>query len=406
MADTTSGQARALPLSRFTILDLTLARAGPTCVRHLADWGAKVIRIDQPQALASGGVTGGARHGPDFQNLHRNKRGIVINLKTPEGLALFMKLAAEADVVVENMRANVKFKLGVDYESVRKVNPKIVYGSISGFGQDGPYATRGGVDQIAQGLGGLMSITGKPGEGPMRVGIPVSDLAAGGYLAQGILMALLDREVTGQGQWVHTSLLESMVAMLDFQAARWTMAGEAPGQMGNDHPTLMPMGVFATGDGHINIAASGQRLYQRLCDVLAMPDLFTDPRFCNDVVRSKNRVELTAIIESVTRQNSSAHWLDLLEDAGIPCGPINSIDQTFNDPQVQHLGLQQSVDHGELGSISIVTHPVNMSLHNRDIRRAAPDPGQHTGEILRELGLSDSDIQTLIQQGAIEGQTS
>jgi len=383
------------PLSRIRVLDLTLARAGPTAVRHLADWGADVIRIEPPASADGSDPVGGARHGPDFQNLHRNKRAITLNLKSPEGHALFMKLAAEADVIVENMRSTVKTRLGVDYEAVRRVNPRIVYGSISGFGQDGPYAARAGVDQIAQGMGGLMSITGLPGQGPVRVGIPIADLCAGGYLAMGISMALLDRATTGQGRWVQTSLLEAMVAMLDFQGARWTMAGEVPGQAGNDHPTGIPTGVFPTSDGHINIAASGQRLWTRFAEAAGLADLVSDPRFADGPARSRHRAELNALIGAVTALKPSAHWVELLMEVGVPCGPINSIDQTFADPQVRHLGLARTVEHPEIGEISIVASPLQISGSTRDIRRPAPDAGQHNDEVLTGLGLTPAEIAAL-----------
>ncbi|OWU84613.1 CoA-transferase [Oceanicola sp. 22II-s10i] len=383
------------PLSRVKVLDLTLARAGPTCVRHLADWGANVIRIEPPAADAGNDAVGGSRHGPDFQNLHRNKRAMTLNLKDPEGHAIFMKLAAEADVIVENMRSTVKTRLGIDYDAIRKINPRIVYGSISGFGQDGPYAARAGVDQIAQGMGGLMSITGLPGQGPVRVGVPISDLCAGGYLAMGIMMALFDREKTGEGKWVTTSLLEAMIAMLDFQGSRWTMAGEVAEQAGNDHPTGIPTGVFPTSDGHINIAASGQRLWTRFAEAIGIGHLIDDPRFVEGNGRSDNRVELNALIGEVTATKPSQHWIDLLMEAGVPCGPINSIDQTFADPQVKHLGMQKPVQHGEMGQINIVASPLQMTGQDREIRRPAPDRGEHTDEVLSGLGYDAAAIAAL-----------
>ena len=389
------------PLNGVKVLDLTLARAGPTCVRHLADWGASVVRIEPPASDSGSDPVGGSRHGPDFQNLHRNKRAITLNLKSEEGLAIFMKLAAEADVVVENMRSTVKGRLGVDYESVRKVNPGIVYGSISGFGQDGPYAARAGVDQIAQGMGGLMSITGLPGQGPVRVGIPIADLCAGGYLAMGIMMALFDRQATGQGRWVRTSLLEAMVAMLDFQGARWTMAGQVPQQAGNDHPTGIPTGVFPTADGHVNIAASGQRLWTRFAGAAGLDALVEDPRFVDGPSRSENRAELNRLIGEVTAQQPTAHWVEVLETVGVPCGPINSIDQTFADPQVQHLGLAQPVMHPSLGEVSIVASPLTMTGTDRTIARPAPDAGEHTDEVLRGLGMDDSAIADLRERQVI-----
>src|SRR5207342_2961344 len=282
-----------LPLSHIKVLDLTAHRAGPTAVRQLADWGADVIKIEPP-GEAKGDVLGGNRHGFDFQNLHRNKRGMTLNLKTPEAHAIFMKLAEKADVVVENYRSDVKYRLKVDYETIAAVNPRIVYGSISGFGQSGPDATRPGVDQIAQGMGGLMSITGLPGQGPVRVGVPIADLSSGMYAAMGALIALLERDVSGEGQWVTTSLLQAQISMLDFQAARWTVAGDVPGQAGNDHPTGIPTGVFPTSDGHINIAASGQHIYERCCKALGAESLIKDPDYANGALRSKNRKRLNA----------------------------------------------------------------------------------------------------------------
>ena len=381
--------ARPLPLARFTVLDLTRARAGPTAVRHLADWGANVIRIEAP-AEEGGEALSGPRHGFDFQNLHSNKRAMTLDLKTAEGKAVFFRLAEKADVIVENMRSQVKFRLGVDYDSVRKVNPRIVYGSISGFGQDGPYGPLAGVDQIAQGMGGLMSITGLPGQGPVRVGVPIADLTAGGYLAQAILIALLDREVSGEGRWVHTSLLEAQIFMLDFQASRWLMKGEVAPQAGNDHPTGIPTGVFPTADGQINIAASGQGIWDRFCRAIGAEAWLTDPRFAKAAERSKNRHELNALIGERTKQQPAAHWIALLNDAGVPCGPINTIDKVFADPQVKHLGMATKVAHPKLGEISIVSQPANLGGTSRGVRSAAPDLGQHTDEILAEYGYDDA----------------
>jgi crotonobetainyl-CoA:carnitine CoA-transferase CaiB-like acyl-CoA transferase len=380
-----------LPLRRFKVLDLTRARAGPTCVRHLADWGAQVIRIEAPNPDGDDGM-GGARHGFDFQNLHRNKRAITLDLKAAAGKRVFFDMAKTADVIVENMRAPVKFRLGVDYESVAKVNPRIVYGSISGFGQDGPYSDRAGVDQIAQGMGGLMSITGLPGQGPVRVGVPIDDLCAGGFLAQGILLALLDREVSGKGRWVHTSLLEAQLAMLDFQATRWLIKGEVPPQAGNDHPTGIPTGVFPTKDGPINIAASGANIWTRFCKAIKSEEWLTDPRFAKAPDRSKNRKELNGLIGEKTKHYGAQELIKILNDAGVPSGPIYTIDQVFADPQVVHLQMARPVKHKKLGELKVVPQPNNISGMSKAIRSPAPDLGEHTDEVLQEYGYTPEQI--------------
>jgi len=390
----------SLPLNGFTVLDLTAHRAGPTAVRQLADWGANVIKIEQPGEQTD--ATGSRRDGPDFQNLHRNKRSITLNLKSKEGHAIFMKLAEKADVIVENFKSTVKHRLGVDYEAVRKVNPRIVYGSISGFGQDGPYEGRAGVDQIAQGMGGLMSITGHPGQGPTRVGIAINDTSAGILLANGITLALLARERTGEGQWVHTSLLEAQIFMLDFQASRYTMKGEVAKQEGNFHPTSPGTGMFQTADGFINIAASGDSLWKKFCEVAGDKDLSTNPDFATVVSRAKNRPALIAHLNDVVRSKPSKFWVDELSNAGVPCGPINTIDQVFADPQVKHLKIRRPVDHPKLGSFDIVGQPIHMSAYPQPERlRPTPDQGQHTDEILAEIGYDAATIEGLHEKGVV-----
>jgi crotonobetainyl-CoA:carnitine CoA-transferase CaiB-like acyl-CoA transferase len=378
-----------LPLSRFKVVDLTRVRAGPTCVRQLADWGAEVIKVE---AVGGDGGLGGARHGPDFQNLHRNKRSMTLDLKQPEGLEILKRLVKAADVLVENYRPDVKYRLKVDYESLKAVNPRLVYGSISGFGQDGPYRDRPGFDQIAQGMGGLMSITGLPGQGPVRVGIPVADLTAGIFCAMGILVALLEREVSGEGQWVESSLLAAEIAMLDFQAARWLIAKEVPGQAGNNHPTSIPTGVFKTSDGHINIAAAGDDMYRRLCKALGAEGLATHPDYASDKLRSKNRDRLNAALEEITRTRGSAEWIALINEAGVPCGPIYKMDEVFADPQVKHLGIAQQVTHPTLGPIEVVGQAVTLSRTPSAVRLPTPERGEHTEAVLRELGYDDTAI--------------
>ncbi|HEV8679055.1 MAG TPA: CoA transferase [Stellaceae bacterium] len=388
-----------LPLSRFTVLDLTRVRAGPTAVRQLADWGAKVIKIEAPPGPGEG--MGGPRHGPDFQNLHRNKRSLTLDLKASEGIEIFRKLVRAADVLVENYRPDVKTRLGIDYAALKPLNPRLVYASISGFGQSGPYRDRPGFDQIAQGMGGLMSITGLPGQGPVRVGIPVADLSAGIFCALGILVALLEREVSGEGQWVESSLLAAQIAMLDFQAARWLIAHEVPEQAGNDHPTSIPTGVFKTRDGHINIASAGDEIFRRLCRALDAPELADHPDYRTGRQRSQNRQALNAAIEAVTKQRDSAEWIDRFNEAGVPSGPIYSIDQVFADPQVKHLGIAQPVEHAALGRIELVGQAVTLSRTPSRLSAASPDPGEHSDAILAELGYSASDITGLRQRGVV-----
>ncbi len=378
-------------LSRFKVLDLTRVRAGPTAARQLADWGADVIKIELPPGLDESDM-GGPRHGPDFQNLHRNKRSLTLNLKEKDGIAIFKRLVESADVVIENYRPDVKFRLGIDYETIRAINKRIVYGSISGFGEDGPYRERPGFDQIAQGMGGLMSITGLPGQGPVRVGIPVADLGAGIFCAMGILVALLEREVSGEGQWVQSSLLGAQISLLDFQAARWLIAKEVPGQAGNDHPTSIPTGVFPTRDGHINIAASGKHIFKRFCERLDLVHLLDDPLFSDDAARSKNRIALNKLISDVTRQHPSAELIAMLNEAGVPCGPINRMDDVFADPQVKHLGMAAPVHHATLGNIEVVNQAVKLSRTPSGITHPTPEKGEHTEEVLKEYGYDDNAI--------------
>jgi len=388
----------APPLSRIRVIDLTRARAGPTAVRQLADWGADVITIEEP---GREGVLEGDRDNPDFLNLHRNKRSITLNLKLPEGVAILKRLAATADVLVENYRPGVKFRLGIDYDTLKAVNPRLIYASVSGFGQTGPYRDRPGLDQVAQGMGGLMWITGLPGQGPVRVGIPIADLAAGIFTAMGILLALLERENSGEGQWVQSSLLAAQIAMLDFQAARWLIAGDVPRQAGNDHPTAIPTGVFPTRDGQINIASAGEEIYRRFCRAIGAEHLAADPEFTTGRARSKNRAKLNAIIAEITRTRTSAEWIEILNEAGVPCGPIYKMNEVFADPQVRHIGIAQPVEHSKLGRIELVGQAVTLSRTPSRLRTAAPGRGEHTEAVLKDLGYDDQAISGLRSRGVI-----
>ncbi len=380
-----------LPLADLVVIDLTIARAGPTAVRQLADWGADVIHIEPP----SPEDTTAGRHSPDFLNLNRNKRSLALDLKREEGRALLHRLVEGADVLVENMRPSVKHKLGFDWETISAINPRLVMGSISGFGQDGPYASRGGVDQIAQGLGGMMSVTGLPGQGPVRAGVAISDVTAGLQLAVGILVALHERERTGRGRYVHTSLLESMIGMLDFQAARYTVAKEVPPQAGNHHPTMGPMGMYATKDGYMNLAAPWGRLWEALCRVISRPALAQDSRFASAADRARNRDALNAEITEALSTRTTAEWVEAMNAEGIPSGPVNDLAETFADPQVRHLGVAAPVTHPVAGEIAILRNATHLEGVPDDIRRPAPEPGEHTDEILRQFGLDDAEIAAL-----------
>ena len=392
MPKTNDSAATHKVLDDICVLDLSRVRSGPTCVRQLCDWGARVIKIELPNDTSE---MGGPRSGPDFQNLHRGKESLTLNLKSEDGRNIFYKLVAKADIVVENFRPDVKFKLGIDYETLSLINPEIIYASISGFGQDGPYRNRPGFDQIAQGLGGLMSITGAPESGPMRVGIPLADLSAGLFAAQGILLALYERGRSGKGQWVQTSLLQSQIFMLDFQAARYAMKGEVPLQSGNNHPTSIPTGMFETADGFMNIAASGEQIWQKLAQALGHDEWISSPEFATAANRSDNRDKLGEAITACTKTKPTDYWVELLNQAGVPCGSINTIDKMFADPQVQHLQVTSSVTNQDGPEIPVMAQPISLGRTDSHISQAAPDAGQNTDAILQDLGFNLSEIQEM-----------
>ncbi len=354
-----------------------------------------MIKIEAPPGVDPNEGMSGSRHGYDMINLHRNKRSVTLNLKAAEGRTIFLRLAENADVVVENFRPDVKDRLGIGYEALRAVNPRIILASISGFGQTGPYRLRAGFDQIAQGMGGLMWVTGKPDQGPMRAGIAVADSSAGLYATIGILIALSERERSGTGQWVHTSLLQSQIAMLDFQAARYLVDGEVPGQAGNEHPYSTPMGVLKTSDGYINIGVGGDGQWRALCQALKRSDLAENSDYATLSDRFRNRPKLMALLQSIFQTRTSADWLERLEAVGVPAGPIYKMDEVFADPQVQHLGMAMPCEHPVRGSIRVVGEPLELSRTPATLVSMTPEAGAHTSEVLRELGFEDNDIKRL-----------
>ncbi|CAN7691469.1 CoA transferase [Variovorax sp. LjRoot290] len=378
-------------LQRFRVIDLTQVRAGPTACRQLADWGADVIQVQMPEHMRGDDTLGG-QDGSDYQYTHRNKRSITLNLKEEEGVATLKRLIAGADVVVENFRPDVKFRLRIDYETLAADNPGLVYASISGFGQTGPLAKRPGFDQIAQGMGGLMSVTGLPGDGPVRVGIPIADLCAGIFAAQGILVALLERESSGRGQWLHTSLLESMVYMLDFQTSRYLIDGEVGVQAGNFHPTSIPTGVYKARDGYLNIAVFGSKIWERFCNILGAPEWISDERYHDKAGRSLNRDALNAEINRRLAAHDRSHWIEEFNAGGVACGLISDMREVFAEPQVRHLGMVKEVVSPRLGPQRLVGQPMQLERTPSTIARAAPRRGEHTEEVLLELGIGRDDL--------------
>jgi formyl-CoA transferase len=384
-------------LDGLIVLDLTHVRAGPVCVRQLADWGANVIKIDRPGDPPDFA----GRNEGDFQNKHRNKRSMGLNLKSDEGRNILYEMVRKADVFVENFRPDIKARLGFEYERLQEINPALVYTSISGFGQDGPYKGRTAVDQIMQGMSGIMSINGKPGEGPLRVGLPITDICTGLYAALGTMVALLERQKSGLGQWVQTSLLESSIFFLDIHAARYLADGIVGKQVGNEHPSGVPTNVYETKDGYINVAPI-PIMWGRLCKAIGREDLIDHPDYSTREARRKRRVEINGIVSEFTKRHETADLLELFMAADVPCGPIYAIDEAFADPQARHLQLGQTVIATNGREMTLPRQPITLSRTPSSLVRRTPEFAEHTDEVLGEFGYSPTQIADFRRNGSIE----
>jgi formyl-CoA transferase len=385
-------------LADILVVDLTTVRSGPTCTKILADFGADVVRIERP------GDFEGGRDSYDLMDLQRNKKSVVLNLQDPRGIEILKRLTAKADVLVENFRPEVKHRLGIDYETLSRENPRLIYGSISGFGQEGPYRDRPGYDQIVQGMSGLMWLTGTAESAPLRSGIPIGDLLAGYFCAMGILVALHERQHSGRGQYIATSLLEALIGSLSFQGIRYLNTGEVPPPVGNHHPLTAPMGVYRAKDGFMNLAVGNDEMWKRLCQALGVSELAEDPRFAQRQARLKNRRELDAIVIRCLAQRTVAEWVETLNEAGVACGPILMLDQVFADPQVQQAGLIHEQPSQSSGAVKVLGLPISLSRTPPTVRTAAAIRGAHTHEVLASLGYSATDIHALVAAGVIEVQ--
>jgi crotonobetainyl-CoA:carnitine CoA-transferase CaiB-like acyl-CoA transferase len=384
-------------LEGLTVIDMSHARAGPVCVRQLADWGANVVRIERP----GNPEDFSARHEADFQNKHRNKRGMALNLRSEEGRAILYRMIKQTDVLVENFRPDVKTRLGFDYETLRKHNSRLVYASISAFGQDGPYRERPGVDQVVQGMSGIMSVTGEPGRGPMRVGIPISDIVTGLYAALGILTALIERQKSNQGQWVQASLLESQTFMLDLQAARYLVDGVVPKQVGNEHPSGPPTDAYKTRDGYVNVAPM-PAMWGRFCKALGREEWIEHPDYATRDIRRKRRKEINAEVAAIIAEMDSATVMAKLEAAEVPCGPIYTIDQAYNDPQARHMKLTQTVVATNGKEMTLPRQPFTLSRTPSTLVRRTPEFAEHTDELLGEFGFTEAEIKGFRERGSVE----
>lgn len=404
--------SRSGPLAHVRVLDLSRVLAGPWASQVLADLGAEVIKVERPGAGddtrgwgppflrdAAGRPTSESAY---FLSANRSKRSVTIDLAHPEGQELVRRLARQSDILLENYKVGGLSRYGLAWEQLREVNPRLVYCSITGFGQTGPYRHRAGYDFLLQGMGGLMSITGEPGGSPMKVGVAIVDVLTGMYAATAALAALAHRERTGEGQQVDLALLDVQVAMLANQAQSYLTAGVAPTRLGNAHPSIVPYQAFATADGHIVVAVGNDGQFARLCEVAGRPELAADPRFAKNAGRVAHREALIPILAALFATRSSTTWIAQLEEAGVPCGPINDLAQVFDDPQVRHRGMRREVEHPLAGTTAIGASPIRLGGTPLGPPSAPPLLGQHTREVLSELlGLSDDELERLRGAGAI-----
>jgi len=386
-------------LKGIKVLDLTRALAGPYCTMLLADYGAEVIKVELP---GTGDDTRG--WGPPFvegesayfMSINRNKKSLTLDMKNTKSKDILERMIKQSDIIVENFRPGAADRLGLGYEQVKKINPKIIYCSISGFGQDGPYRELPGFDQTLQGMGGMMSITGEPDGPPMKVGVAIADISGGMFAGFGIMLALFHREKTGKGQWVDTSLLDSQIAWLTYRAGEFFASGKLPEKVGSGHPMIVPYQAFKAKDEYINIAAGNDQLWKRFCKVINMENIMDDPKFVTNAKRVENRKELIAILSKIIETKTGAEWLKLLEDAGIPAGPIYTLDKLFSDPQVLHRKMVVELAHPKAGKIKVTGVPVKLSDAPGEITAPPPLLGQHNKEVLKDLGYSAEEIEKLI----------
>ena len=398
---------RSDALEGIRVADFSHNRAGPVCTMLLGDMGAEIIKVEAPPRGDSirqfGAKVGG--EGLDYLTANRNKRSLALNLQSDTGRRIARRLVSYVDVVVENFRPGVMKRLGLDYNAVSGVNPRIVYASVSGWGQTGPYASRPGYDQVAQGVSGLMSVTGTTESGPLRVGVPIGDMVAGIYAAFGVVVALCERTRSGNGQHVHTSLLETLVSLLSVQAGRYLLTKETPGPTGNHHPLIVPTGTFEAKDGHFNVAVGTEDQWRRLCEAVDLPDLANDRRFHSFQVRAVHRQELLRILNAKFRERRRDEWLRRLEDADIAVGPVYRIDEVFHDPQVRHTGMIQEIAHPTIGPLRLVGFPVKLSRTPATLALYPPRYGEHTEEILKELECSPEEVATVLCEARLTGHT-